>query len=122
MRNSNNTIERKKHTIDASNEIFGRLSTKIAYLLRGKNKPQFYYNKDIGDYVVIKNVGKIKFSGKKLDTKLYKTHSGYLGNLKIRTLKESYVKDPKKILINAVYNMLPKNRLRKLFLKRLKFE
>ncbi len=115
-------MERKTHIIDATNKILGRLACQIAIFLQGKQKPDFNPSKDMGDFVVVKNVEKIKFSGKKFKKKKYYFHSGYLGGLKELRLEEVFKKDPKKVLKMAVAGMLPKNRLRKRMLKRLKFE
>ncbi len=112
-------IERKTHIVDASNKSAGRLATKISVLLRGKHKPDFAPNKEMGDYVVVKNAGKIKFTGKKLQNKKYYHHTGYLGHLKEIPMSGS---DPSKILKRAVMGMLPKNKLRARQIKRLKVE
>jgi large subunit ribosomal protein L13 len=115
-------MERKTHTIDATNKVLGRLASEIAILLQGKHKINFDPSKDMGDFVILKNVEKIKFSGKKFKKKKYYFHSGYLGGLKERSLEEIFKKDPKNLLKMVVSGMLPKNRLRKRMLKRLKFE
>jgi large subunit ribosomal protein L13 len=117
-----NQMERKIYTIDATGKVLGRLASQIAILLRGKHKPNFDPSKDMGDIVVVKNVDKMKFTGKKLKKKIYRWHSGYLGGLKERTLEEMFKKDPKKVLKLAILGMLPKNRLRKRMIKRLKFK
>jgi len=72
-------MERKTHTIDATNKVLGRLATEIAVLLRGKNKPDFAPYKDIGDFIVVKNIDKIKVTGKKFEQKIYYRHTGYFG-------------------------------------------
>lgn len=115
-------MERKIHTIDASGEVLGRLATKIAILLRGKNKSNFVPYKDMGDIVIVKNIDKIKLTGRKIEKKKYYRHSGYLGGLKEIPLKKVFQKDPAKILKKAVYGMLPKNKLRAIQIKRLKIE
>jgi len=115
-------IQRKTHTINASGKILGRLSTEIAILLRGKNKPNFVPYLDMGDFVVVKNVNKIKLTGKKAEQKKYYRHSGYLGGLKEIPFKKIFEKDPTLVLKKAVFGMLPKNRLRAKMIKRLKFE
>ena len=115
-------MERKIHIIDAKGKILGRLASQIAILLRGKHKRDFDPSKDMGDVVIVKNVDKMKFTGKKLKKKKYYWHSGYPGGLKERTLEEMFKKDPKWVLREAVLGMLPKNRLRKRMIKRLKFE
>lgn len=115
-------IKREKHTIDAQGKVLGRLATQIANLIRGKQKPNFVYYKDMGDFVVIKNVEKMKFTGKKFKDKVYRRHSGYLGGLKEATLEEVYKKSPAEVLRRAVMGMLTKNKLRAKQIKRLKFE
>ncbi len=114
--------KRDKHTIDAKDQILGRLATQIAGLLRGKQKPEFAPNKDIGDVVIIKNIDKIKVTGKKYTDKIYYRHSGYMGGLKEATYKKVFENNPSEVLRKAVYGMLPKNKLRDEQIKRLKFE
>lgn len=113
-------IKRETHIIDAQNKPLGRLASEIAILLQGKHKPDFAPYKDIGDFVLVKNIEKIRFTGKKLKTKKYFKHSGYLGGLKVKTLEELYKKDPFLVLRKAVLGMLPKNKLRAKMIKRLK--
>ena len=115
-------MERKTHTIDATNKVLGRLATQIALLLRGKHKPDFTPNKDTGDFVVVENVDKIKLTGKKLKQKIYYHHTGYLGSLKETPLKKLFEKKPGEILKRAVFGMLPKNKLRAKQIKRLKIK
>ena len=110
------------HTIDAKGKVLGRLAVEIATLLRGKNKTDFMPNKDNGDFVVIKNADKVKFTGKKFDQKIYYHHTGYLGNLKEIPLKKVFEKNPGEVLKKAVFGMLPKNKLRAEQIKRLKFD
>ena len=107
--------------MDAENQILGRLAVKIAGLLMGKNKPSFIPNKDEGDFVVVKNAGKVKFTGKKAEQKKYFRHSLYMGGQTITTLGELLKKKPNEALKLAVMGMLPKNRLRAQRIKRLKF-
>lgn len=113
-------MERQTHTIDATNKILGRLATEIAVLLRGKNKPDFQPNQDRGDFVIVKNVDKIKFSGRKMEQKKYYHHSGYLGGLKATSLKKLFSRSPSEVLRKAVWGMLPNNKLRAEQIKRLK--
>jgi len=115
-------MERKTHLIDATGRVLGRLATQIAILLRGKYKPDFVPYKDMGDFVIVKNVDRIKVTGKKLEKKIYYRHTGYLGGLKKISLKKIFEKDPGKVLKMAVYGMLPKNKLREKQIKRLKIE
>ena len=115
-------MKRDTHTIDATNKILGRLATQIAVLLRGKQKPDFVPYKDVGDFVIIKNVDKIKFTGKKMEQKKYYHHSGYLGGLKEVPLKKLFQADPAEVLRRAVWGMLPKNKLRAEQIKKLRFQ
>lgn len=117
------TIKREKHIIDADGKVLGRLASEVAVLLRGKNKPNFAPYKDMGDFVVVKNVGKLKFTGKKFENKIYYRHTLYLGGLKKETLKEIYnKKGPSEVFRKAVMGMLTKNKLRAKQIKRLSFE
>jgi len=115
-------MKRKTHIIDATDKVLGRLASEIAILLRGKNKPDFDPSKDRGDFVVVKNVNKLIITGKKMEQKKYYRHSGYLGHLKEIPLKKIFKEGPEEVLKRAVYGMLPKNRLRKKMIKRLKIE
>lgn len=115
-------MERETHTIDATDKTLGRLATKIAFLLQGKHKPDYVPNLDKGDFVVVKNVDKIRLTGKKLKDKMYYRHSGYLGSLKKTPLGKILEQDPAKILTMAVMGMLPKNKLRKQRIKRLRID
>lgn len=108
-----------KHKIDANGKTPGRVATKIAHLLQGKDKVDYAPNKDIGDVVEVSNVDKMKFTGKKMDQKTYFSHSGYLGNQKFKSMKKVFENDPGEVLRRAVWNMLPKNRLRKPRMKKL---
>ena len=110
------------HKIDASGKILGRLATQIATLLRGKNKVGFTLNEDHGDAVVISNANKIVVTGNKLNLKMYYTHSAYTGALKSKPLLEMLETKPERVIMLAVRNMLPDNRLRQHWLKRLTFE
>jgi len=108
---------RPTHLIDAKFKTLGRLSTEIALLLRGKNKLEFTQNQDCGDQVVVFNVDKIRVTGRKMETKKYRRHSGYIGNLKEKSLSQITMTEALK---NAVYGMLPSNKLRPRWFKRLK--
>lgn len=114
-------MKREIHTIDASGKVLGRLATEITILLRGKHKPNFQPNKDMGDFVTVKNVDQIRFTGKKIDKKKYYRHSGYPGGLIEISLKRLFEKNPSKVLKMAVMGMLPKNKLREKQIKRLSF-
>ncbi|OGY44349.1 MAG: 50S ribosomal protein L13 [Candidatus Buchananbacteria bacterium RIFCSPHIGHO2_02_FULL_38_8] len=113
-------VVRKNHQIDATDKILGRLASEIAIILRGKNKVSFQPNIDGGDGVIVKNVSKLKITGRKLEQKKYFHHSNYPGGLKTKGLGELFSKDPTEVLKRAVWNMLPKNKLRNKMIKRLK--
>lgn len=113
-------VERKWYLIDASDKILGRLATQIAMRLRGKHKPVFTPHADTGDFVVVINAEKIALSGKKWNNKVYYRHTGYMGGLKQITAKKLLEKRPGDILRFAVRGMLPKNRLGRRQLKKLK--
>lgn len=115
-------MERKTHTIDVTNKVLGRVAAEIAVLLRGKNKPDFVPYKDMGDFVVVKNVDKIRLTGKKAEQKIYYHHTGYLGGLKKLPFKKLFETNPDKVFKKAVFGMLPKNKLRTEQIKRLKFK
>ncbi|KKP43614.1 MAG: 50S ribosomal protein L13 [Parcubacteria group bacterium GW2011_GWA2_33_14] len=116
-------IKRENHIIDATDKVLGRLATQVVVLLRGKSKVGFAPYKDIGDFVTVKNVDKLKFTGKKFTDKIYYHHTLYLGGLKKTTMKE--IKDKKgtsEIFRKAVMGMLTKNKLRAKQIKRLRCE
>ena len=104
-------IERKWYVVDADGCTLGRLASGVASVLRGKNKPQFTPHVDTGDYVIIVNADKIKVTGKKLDQKIYYSHSDYVGGMKETTLREMLEKKPEKVIELAVKGMLPKGPL-----------
>src|SRR5215213_2380758 len=114
------SVERKWHLIDAEGQTLGRLATEIARLLRGKNKPQYTPHVDTGDFVVVVNAERIVVTGKKLDEKIYYRHSGYPGGLRERTLREQLSRQPEKVIRLAVKGMLPRNRLSRAQLTKLK--
>ena len=105
------TIERKWYVVDATDMTLGRLASEVASILRGKNKPTFTPHMDTGDYVIVVNAEKIKVTGKKLDQKIYKHYSGYIGGLKETTLREKLSKKPEEVIEHAVKGMLPKGPL-----------
>ncbi|EKZ1615691.1 50S ribosomal protein L13 [Listeria monocytogenes] len=111
-------VERKWYVIDATGVSLGRLSSEVALILRGKNKPQFTPHIDTGDFVIIINAGKIGLTGKKATDKIYYRHSQYPGGLKSRTAGEMRTNNPEKLLELSIKGMLPKNSLgRQLFKK-----
>jgi large subunit ribosomal protein L13 len=113
-------ITRDWYVVDADGKTLGRLATSIADTLRGKNKPQFTPHVDTGDFVVVVNAEKIAVTGKKLDEKIYYRHSGYPGGLRQRTLREQLERRPTEVLRKAVRGMLPRNRLARQQITKLK--
>ena len=113
-------MDRKWYLINVKGKSLGRLATKVANLLRGKEKPQFEYHKDVGDFVVVINTDELDINLKRAEKKIYYRHSGYPGALKSETLQERIKKDSTKVFRKTVFGMLPKNRLRKNWIKRLK--
>jgi len=113
-------IKRETHTIDASEQILGRLAARVAVLLMGKNKTTFSRAMDIGDIVVVVNAEKIKVSGKKPLQKMYYRHSGYPGGFRKDTFEKMMEVHPDRVIEYAVKGMLPTNRLRARMLKRLR--
>ncbi len=105
------TIDRKWYVVDAAGMTLGRLASEVAKILRGKNKPIFTPHMDTGDYVIIVNAEKIKVTGKKLDQKLYRHHSDYVGGMKETTLREKLAKKPEEVVEHAIKGMLPKGPL-----------
>ena len=113
-------VERKWYVVDAEGRTLGRLATEIATILRGKNKPQYTPHVDTGDFVVVVNAEKVVVTGNKLDQKRYYRHSGYPGGLRSRTLREQLDRRPTEVLRTAVKGMLPKNRLARQQINKLK--
>ncbi len=113
-------LKRDWYVVDAANKVLGRMSTKIATYLRGKHKPIFSPHVDCGDYVVVVNAAKVQVTGKKEQKKLYFTHSGYPGGQKLLSFEKMMEKSPEKVILHAVAGMLPKNRLGRQILKKLK--
>ena len=112
-------VERKWYVVDATGYTLGRLSSEIAKVLRGKNKPIFTPHIDTGDYVIVVNADKVKVTGKKLDQKIYYHHSEYVGGMKETTLREMMAKKPEKVVELAVKGMLPKGPLGRSMLDKL---
>ncbi len=115
-----NEIEKKWYVVDAEDKILGRLATEIASRLRGKHKPTFSPFIDNGDFIIVTNADKIQLTGKKWDDKKYYHHTGYMGGIKETTAKELLVKHPTDLVFKAVKGMLPKNKLGRAQLKKLK--
>jgi len=113
-------VERKWYLVDASDKVLGRLASRIATYLRGKHKAQFTPNVDTGDFIVVVNAEKVKLTGKKLDDKVYYHHTGYPGGIKAETARKRLQRKPEAVIMDAVWGMLPKNRLGRAMLKKLK--
>ena len=118
---TNMSWQRDNIALDASGRALGRLASEAARYLQGKHHPTWSPNLDHGALVTVKNLHQARFTGGKLKQKLYYRHTNYPGNMRIMTLKESWQKNPQVVLRNMVAKMLPKNKLRKAMLKRLKF-
>ncbi|MGM8216141.1 50S ribosomal protein L13 [Bacillaceae bacterium W0354] len=118
MANENN-VERKWYVVDAEGQTLGRLSSEVASILRGKNKPTYTPHVDTGDYVIIINADKVHLTGNKLQNKIYYRHSNHPGGLKERTANEMRTKYPERMLELAVQGMLPKNKLGRKMAKKL---
>jgi large subunit ribosomal protein L13 len=113
-------IERNWFVVDAEGQVLGRLATRIARTLRGKNKPIFTPHVDVGDFVVVINAEKIKLTGRKLEQKKYYRHTGYIGGLKETSAGKMLQTKPEEVIRHAVRGMLPKNRLARVQLGKLK--
>jgi len=104
-------IQRQWYIIDAANKPLGRIAAEAAKLLRGKHKPTFTPNQDTGDHVIILNAKDVVLTGKKLDQKIYRHHTGYIGNMKETSARNMLERNPEKAMMLAIKGMLPKNRL-----------
>ena len=113
-------VERKWYIIDATDKPLGRVATEAARLLRGKHKPTFTPNIDTGDNVIIINCKDAKLTGNKMNSKIYRHHSGYIGGMKETTAKEMLAKSPEKMMMLAIKGMLPKNSLGRQMLKKVR--
>ena len=113
-------VERQWYVVDAEGQTLGRLATRIADTLRGKRKPEFTHHVDTGDFVVVVNAEKITVTGNKLQAKTYYRHSGYPGGLRSRTLAEQLERRPTEVIRAAVKGMLPRNRLARQQITKLK--
>ena len=112
-------VQRKHVSIDATGKAVGRIATEVATYLRGKHFRAFDPSKDLGDFVTVKNITKVVFTGKKLVQKDYYHHTGYPGGLRKTSMKKLFTTKPEEVLRKAVYGMLPKNKLRGGMIKRL---
>ena len=113
-------VKREWYVVDATGKTLGRLAAEIATILRGKHKPQYTPHVDVGDFVIVVNAEKIAVTGRKLDQKRYYRHSGYPGGLRSVTLRQQLERHPDRVIRAAVKGMLPKNRLGRRMLKKLK--
>ena len=113
-------VNRDWFVVDAQDQTLGRIATRIATVLRGKHKPTFTPHVDTGDFVVVVNAAKVQLTGNKENAKEYYRYSGYAGGLKVRTAGELRVEDPERIITQAVKGMLPKNRLARQVISKLK--
>ena len=113
------TVEHKWYVFDAEGEVVGRLCSQIAHVLRGKHKASYTPHVDCGDYVIVVNAGKVRFTGQKLDQKEYITFSGYPGGQKVKTARDLMDKKPAAVIEHAVRGMLPKNKLGRQMIKKL---
>jgi len=113
-------IKREWYVVDAQGKTLGRLASEIASILRGKHKPIYAPHLDCGDYVIVVNAEKVRVTGKKLDQKFYHRHTGYPGGLKSINLRDQLQRHPTRVLQAAVRGMLPKNRLGRAMIKKLK--
>lgn len=112
-------VERKWYVVDATDMVLGRLASQVAMVLRGKNKPTFTPNVDTGDYVIIINADKVRLTGKKLEKKYYRYHTGYIGGLKEVQYKKLMAEKPEFVVYKAVKGMLPKNAIGRAMIKKL---
>jgi large subunit ribosomal protein L13 len=115
-----NEIERKWYVVDAEDKVLGRLATRIATILRGKHKPIFTPHLDVGDHVVVLNAEKVHLTGRKLQNKQYRWHTGYIGGLREVSAEKMLRTHPERVIEWAVQGMLPKNRLGRAMAKKLK--
>lgn len=111
---------RKWYVVDADGQVLGRLASQIAYVLKGKHKPQYTPHLDMGDHIVVVNADKIRTTGRKNDQKRYNRYSGYPGGLRSHSMAETLQKHPEQVLSKAVKGMLPKNRLGRKMIKKLR--
>ena len=112
-------VDRKWYVVDATDMVLGRLASQVAMVLRGKNKPTFTPNVDTGDYVIVVNADKVRLTGKKLEKKYYRYHTGYIGGLKEVQYKKLMAEKPEFVVYKAVKGMLPKNSIGRTMIKKL---
>lgn len=116
----NNEVDQQWHLVDASDQILGRMCTRLAVVLMGKHKPQYTPHQDVGDFVIVTHAENIRMTGNKLDDKLVKRYSGYPSGQRTRTYRWMLEHRPEELIRHAVRRMLPKNRLARQMLKKLK--
>ncbi len=112
--------DKKWRIVDASGVVLGKLAVRVANVLRGKDKPTFTEHIDVGDHVIVINAAKVKFTGDKLNSKIYYHHTGYVGHLRSAKASEMMAKHPERVVEKAVFGMLPGNKMRAQYLKKLK--
>jgi large subunit ribosomal protein L13 len=113
-------IKHDWYVVNAENQVLGRLASQIAHRLRGKHKPEYAPHMDNGDYIIVVNCGKIRVTGTKMHNKMYYRHSGWVGGLKTTPLQDMLAKKPEQVLMSAVRGMLPRTKLGRAMLKKLK--
>ena len=113
-------VDRRWYLVDGKDEVLGRLASRISLILRGKNKPEYTPHVDAGDFVIVVNAGNLKLTGRKLLNKVYYRHTGYAGGIRETTAAVMLAKQPEQMLYLAVRGMLPKNRLGRQMIKKLK--
>ena len=113
-------VEKKWYVIDAQDQVLGRVASQVAFLLRGKHKPEFTPHLDLGDHVIVINADRIQVTGRKADQKVYTQYSGYPGGLKTKVFAKLLADKPERVLHHAVKGMLPKNRLGRQIIKKMK--
>lgn len=113
-------LDRTWHHVDASDRVVGRLASNIAMVLMGKHKPTYTPGVDTGDFVVVTNAAKLRFTGKKSETKVYRYHTGWIGGLKEVSLRQMMERSPERVLELAVRRMMPKNKLGRRMMSKLK--
>lgn len=113
------TNKKEYYLFDCETDNFGRIATRVARILQGKHKPSYEPQKDDGDFVVLINIARVRFSGKKADDKIYHSFSGYPGGISSKKLSDLIQNNPERVVREAVYNMLPKNKLRDRMIKKL---
>src|SRR5437764_5643027 len=113
-------VPQRWHLIDAADQVVGRLAVQIATLLRGKHRPDYTPHVDTGDFVIVINAGQVRFTGRKLETKTYQSYSHYPGGLKVTPAKELMARKPQDVILHAVKRMVPRNRLGRAQMAKLK--